>query len=96
MSEPRVIVTMLTGQYRGTDLRKPKSEAENLVMTGQARWKTETRPTPAGETPESPDLSGLTKDQLVAMAERHGVDVQRADGEDGAPLKSDYVRALGG
>lgn len=40
------------------------------------------------------DLEGLTKDDLIALAEDRGVEVSREDGEDGPPLKSDYIRAL--
>lgn len=94
--EDRVLVEVLHGQYRGWVLRKPRSEAENLVMTGQARWKEETRPLARVETPETPDLSAMTKEQLVTLAEARGVDVVRLDGEDGIPLKSDYIAALGG
>lgn len=85
---------MAMGQYHGQTLELARSEAENLVMTGQARW--ETRPLPKAETPGSPDLSELTRPQLEAMAEARGVKVVRADGEDGLPLKADYIRALGG
>lgn len=94
--EDRVTVTMIYGQYAGYEIRKPRSEAENLVMTGQARWATEHPTVPTGETPESPDLSGLTKAQLVALAESRGVKVERGDGKDGDPVKADYLRALGG
>ena len=93
--EDRVIVTMVAGQYRGFDLRKPRSEAENLVMTGQARWKVETRPAPKVETPEAPSLESMTRKQLEDLAAARGVEVERADGE-GLPVKADYLRALGG
>lgn len=43
---------------------------------------------------EDVDLPALTKDDLVALAEERGVEVTREDGEDGPPLKSDYIRAL--
>lgn len=43
---------------------------------------------------EDLDLDALTKEDLVALAEDRGVEVTRADGKEGAPLKSDYVRAL--
>lgn len=98
MTEPRVPVTMLTGRHHGATLSLPRSEAKTLVGTGQARWAAETPERRTPETPETPKarpLDTLTKAQLVELAEAEGVDVQRADGEDGAPLKSDYLRALG-
>ena len=73
-----------------------RSEAENLVMTGQARWADETRPLRRVETAESPDLSAMKRPQLAKLAEARGVNVVRADGGDGVPLKSDYIAALGG
>lgn len=94
MSEPRAMVTMTFGQYAGYDLRLRRTEAENLVMTGQARW-CETRPMAKVETPEAPDLSVLSKSQLATVAEARGIEVTRADGEDGVPLKSDFLRVLG-
>lgn len=94
--EEEVTVRMIYGQYAGYELRKPRSEAENLVMTGQARWAGETATLPKPETPESPDLGGLTKAELVSLAVARGVTVKRADGKDGEPVKADYLRALGG
>lgn len=94
MSEPRAKVKMTLGQYQGYELRLRRSEAENLVMTGQARW-CETRPMVAVETAEKPDLSALSKSQLAALAEARGIEVTREDGEDGVPLKSDFLRVLG-
>lgn len=38
--------------------------------------------------------SGYTADDLRAEAERRGLTVNRADGKEGAPLKSDYAKAL--
>lgn len=42
------------------------------------------------------DLASLSKPELVALAERRGIDVVRGDGEDGPPLKDDYIAALSG
>lgn len=42
------------------------------------------------------DLEALSKQELVELAVERGVDVERADGEDGVPLKADYIRALSG
>lgn len=40
------------------------------------------------------DLEGMTKADLVALAEKEGITVLRGDGEDGDPVKADYVEAL--
>lgn len=40
------------------------------------------------------ELDGMTKDDLVAEAEARGLTVTRGDGEEGDPLKADYVEAL--
>jgi hypothetical protein len=40
------------------------------------------------------DLDAMTKDELVALAEKEGLTVARGDGSEGDPLKSDYVDAL--
>lgn len=40
------------------------------------------------------ELEAMTKDDLVELANDVGVVVERADGEAGEPLKSDYVQAL--
>jgi hypothetical protein len=44
----------------------------------------------------APDASydEMTKDELIAEAEQRGLTVTRADGEEGEPLKQDYVDAL--
>lgn len=39
-------------------------------------------------------LEDMTKAELEAEAQRRGVEVKRKDGEDGEPLKEDFVRAL--
>jgi hypothetical protein len=36
----------------------------------------------------------MTKDELIAAAEQRGLTVTRADGEEGEPLKQDYIDAL--
>lgn len=48
------------------------------------------------ETPEAPDYAAMSKAELVEEAEARGLTVRRADGDDGVPLKADYIRALGG
>lgn len=45
------------------------------------------------DTPPPPNpFEGKTRDELVELA--NGLEVLRADGKDGDPLVSDYVRAL--
>lgn len=41
-----------------------------------------------------PDLSEMTKAELVELAEDLGLEVSRSDGTDGAPLREDYEAAL--
>lgn len=48
------------------------------------------------EAEDELDLASLSKPELVALAERRGIDVVRGDGEDGPPLKNDYIAALSG
>lgn len=74
-------------------------DASGYVSAGAAEWverPVERAVHSAPETREEPaeDLSGLKKAELVALAEERGVEVERADGKDGSPLASDYVRAL--
>lgn len=40
------------------------------------------------------DYESMTKDDLAQLASDRGVEVKRAGGEDGDPLKGDYVKAL--
>lgn len=40
------------------------------------------------------DLAKRTKDELEAIAKARGIEVKRGDGQDGEPLKDDYLRAL--
>lgn len=92
-------VTMMTGRLHGVTIHIPREEAKTLVGTGQARWAVEAPEAraPKVETPETPrarPLDSFTKEELIDTAEDRGVDVVRADGEDGAPLKSDYIAAL--
>jgi hypothetical protein len=58
-------------------------------------WKRASAPA-AGEPTTDEELEGLTKDELKTLAEERGVTVTRADGEDGEPLKADYIAALSG
>lgn len=89
----KIPVFMLTGRFRGQEVKQMRHYAENLVETGQARW-------PILETPEqepveeTQELANMTRPELEALADKRGIDVQRQDGEDGRPLKSDYLAAL--
>lgn len=75
--------------------------ASHYVSHGAAEWvgnppehAVRRAPETRGE-PEAPvDLSGLSKRELVALAEERGIEVTRSDGGDGAPLRSDYEAAL--
>ncbi len=49
----------------------------------------------AAETPETPDLTGLTIRQLAELAADRGVMVRRGDGGRGRPTRADYLRHLG-
>lgn len=72
-------------------------DASGYVSAGAAEWverPVERAVQSAPETRAAEDLSGLKKAELVALAEERGVEVERADGKDGSPLVSDYVRAL--
>lgn len=40
------------------------------------------------------ELNEMTKEDLVDLADKNNLDVTRADGEEGEPLKEDYVNAL--
>lgn len=40
------------------------------------------------------ELQSMKVDDLQALADESGIEVVRGDGEDGEPLKADYVRAL--
>jgi hypothetical protein len=42
----------------------------------------------------SSGLALKTKDELIELAKERDVQVTRADGKEGDPLKADYVRAL--
>lgn len=56
----------------------------------------------SGEADESGTVSGLSREELEDLpvdelrehAERLALDVKRSDGEEGRPLKADYVKAL--
>ena len=47
-----------------------------------------------GASAEPIDVGSMTKSELVELAEKRGIEVVRGDGQDGAPVKADYVRAL--
>lgn len=75
--------------------------ASHYVSHGAAEWvgnppehAVRRAPEVRDDAEDPVDLSGLSKDELVALAEEREIEVVRADGEEGAPLKSDYVAAL--
>lgn len=47
------------------------------------------------EEPEAEGYADYTREELEAIAEERDVEVVRRDGGEGAPLKSDYIAALG-
>lgn len=49
---------------------------------------------PVGIRAIADDLDTMTREELVAEAERWGVPVTRTDGKDGDPLVTDYRNAL--
>lgn len=49
------------------------------------------------KVPAEPEIGDLTREELLSRLEDAGIDpedIERADGKEGAPLKSDLVRAL--
>lgn len=66
----------------------------NVGVAAPARGKQVERADRGPSENAALDFEIMTKDELVALASERGIDVERADGESGAPLKSDYVRAL--
>ncbi|MGB0437663.1 MAG: hypothetical protein ACPGIJ_11930 [Mycobacterium sp.] len=92
--ERKVAVENTLGIHKGVVIRRPLSEAQYLVATGQGRI-VEQAVARKAETPEAPKgLDGMTKAELVELAIARGVEVRRAGG--GHPRKSDYIQALGG
>lgn len=78
-------------------------QATGFVSAGAAEWVTppveravSAPPETRADTTPSVDLSEKTRGELADLAAERGIEVTRADGKDTAPLKSDYVRALGG
>lgn len=97
-----------TGPNEGRVIDHPLHIARRMLAAGVAKRvpddkrvtdvEVEYATSRAPETPEAPaeSLESMTRKQLEDMAAEQGVEVERADGEDGLPLKSDYIRALGG
>lgn len=48
----------------------------------------------AGADDAADEFEDMTRDELIAAAEKRGLTVTRADGKDGAPKVSDYQAAL--
>lgn len=47
-----------------------------------------------GDADQADEFEGMSKDELVAAAEKRDLTVTRADGKDGVPTKDDYLAAL--
>lgn len=78
---------------RGTrsDQRLDPNDPNSVVSSTRGTPRTSTRA--RGEyTREQLEEKG--KDQLIKLAEKANLTVTRADGEDGEPLKDDYIDAL--
>lgn len=82
-----------------------EKEAEALLKTGaistepvrkQAETESPPRRSPRlrKEKKDTSPYGDWGKDQLVAEAEKRKLEVTRADGKDGAPLVTDYEKAL--
>jgi hypothetical protein len=83
-----------TNQRTGQAIQVPDmSDDVNLRNQGfrPASGKAATK---AATTPEPADYEANTVEELRTLADQRQVEVKRGDGEDGAPLKADYVKAL--
>lgn len=83
----RVINQPWRGHQVGDELDLPQRDARFL----EAYKRVEVVEDAAPQTFED-----MTKDELVAEAEKRGLTVARSDGKDGEPLKADYLKALTG
>lgn len=54
------------------------------------------RSKPKVEPTTREQLAELERDELESLAKKRGVTVRRGDGEDGEPLKEDFVATLAG
>lgn len=66
----------------------PKATSEPARPAGSGTGKN----TVSGKSLEQ--LEGMTKEDLVTLAERKSITVAREDGSEGEPLKADYIKAL--
>lgn len=70
------------------------------VLDGEGNPTRQVRPVAGGTADaaaaaeETVDYSSKSKDELVQLAEKRELEVVRGDGQDGEPVKADYVRAL--
>lgn len=70
---------------------------QTTISGRQAAAKTaaKTGGAPSGKTAVSREaLSEMTVEELRDMAAERGIEVERGDGGEGAPLKADYIKAL--
>ena len=79
----------------GEVLETNLATAKRLESAGAAViLKAGEEPRELGRRKERTELSELSKEELVEIAEARGLEVTRGDGKDGDPLKEDYLRAL--
>lgn len=83
----RIINQDLKFDKVGDVVEMRETDARYLAALGRVEYVQDEQP--AAATYEEQD-----KDELESEAERRGLDVERADGKDGKPLKSDYIAAL--
>jgi len=84
--------TELWNVETGERVERHPIDARGMIASGEYSPEPVAAKAPASESDD--ELDGLSKDELVALADEQGLTVTREDGEDGAPLKGDYLRAL--
>lgn len=70
------------------------SASEAQLAHARAEDKASEAPSAGGSGLTTEQLDAMSKDELVAEAERRGLTVTRGDGGDGEPTKQDYYDAL--
>lgn len=82
-------------QARVVAQQQPTSPGESGSGKSQENAEREQqRQSPRGQSTVDEDFDSMTKDDLVERTRSQNLDVKRSDGEDGEPLKEDYVKAL--
>lgn len=88
------------GKVRKQYKAQQKAQEEQRSKAGRKALQRERALTPWGENKstdegdESDGYDSWTVDELRAEAERRQIKVTRGDGQDGEPLKADFVKAL--